>query len=56
MGEGYELAEKISAYAYWERMPISAVLTLACNDFFESKRIKPRPRTKTIQELLADGK
>ncbi|MHC4750675.1 MAG: hypothetical protein ACYTFW_12465 [Planctomycetota bacterium] len=39
-----ELAERIEACAYWQRMTISAVLTDALQQYFKSRRIKPIPK------------
>jgi len=38
-----ELAEKIEACAYWDRMTISAVLTDALQQYFKGKKLKPIP-------------
>ena len=50
-----EIAEKVAAYAYWERLTVSAVLTMAVNEFFKRKKVKPRPETKSIKEMVEEG-
>lgn len=49
-----ELADKIEACAYWQRMTISAVLTDALQQYFRGKKIRPIPDNskKSVEDFF----
>ena len=52
---GYELIEKVRAYAYWKRMGISEMVNIALKDFFGDLRVKKIQRQELDVPRQKDG-
>ena len=44
-----DLLEKLRGYAYWERIGISELLNQILDEFFEDKKVKPKPPRKRLR-------